>query len=156
MIALRRASPADSPAIAALHHLATLAAMPFLPDLHSPQDRVRFFAEVVLAQQQVWAAELDGLLAGFVALNPGWVEHLAVHPDHQGCGVGRALMSQAMLAGEPLQLWTFQRNARARAFYEGLGFTPVRLTDGAHNEEREPDVLYAWPGKISPPPHPGR
>ena len=52
-----------------------------------------------------------------------------------------------MAAGAPLQLWTFQRNLRARAFYEKLAFAPVRFTDGASNEEREPDVLYAWPGK---------
>ena len=145
MIPLRRATLGDAAAIADLHRLATFTAMPFLPDLHSAQDRRRFFGATVLAEQEVWVAVLEGRLAGFVAHKPGWVDHLAVHPDFQGRGVGRALMARAMEPGQPLQLWTFQRNARARRFYERLGFAPVRLTDGSGNEEREPDVLSAWP-----------
>ena len=43
-----------------------------------------------------------------------------------------------------LTLWTFQRNLRARRFYEANGFVAVRETDGAGNEEKEPDVLYRW------------
>jgi hypothetical protein len=43
-----------------------------------------------------------------------------------------------------LMLWTFQRNARARQFYEARGFVAAELTDGSRNEEREPDALYRW------------
>jgi GNAT superfamily N-acetyltransferase len=43
-----------------------------------------------------------------------------------------------------LELWTFQVNESARRFYERHGFTEVEHTDGAGNEEREPDVRYAW------------
>jgi putative acetyltransferase len=43
-----------------------------------------------------------------------------------------------------LHLWTFQRNDRARRFYEGRGFVLVRQTDGSGNEEKEPDALYVW------------
>ena len=43
-----------------------------------------------------------------------------------------------------LHLWTFQRNAQARRFYEARGFALVKETDGAANEEKEPDALYLW------------
>jgi putative acetyltransferase len=43
-----------------------------------------------------------------------------------------------------MQLWTFQRNAKARRFYENRGFALVRETDGADNMEKEPDALYRW------------
>lgn len=43
-----------------------------------------------------------------------------------------------------LQLWTFQVNGPARRFYERHGFAAVEETDGAGNEEREPDVRYVW------------
>jgi len=43
-----------------------------------------------------------------------------------------------------LHLFTFQRNARARAFYEAHGFRLVDLSDGARNEEGEPDARYDW------------
>jgi len=58
--------------------------------------------------------------------------------------VGDLLLAKAMEGAQTLQLWTFQRNARARAFYEKRGFALVRLTDGADNEEGEPDALYLW------------
>jgi len=43
-----------------------------------------------------------------------------------------------------LSLWTFQKNTAARASYERHGFEAVDETDGAANEEREPDLLYTW------------
>ena len=42
------------------------------------------------------------------------------------------------------RLWVFQRNDGARRFYERHGLTLVELTDGAGNEEREPDARYDW------------
>ena len=43
-----------------------------------------------------------------------------------------------------LHLYTFQRNVRARAFYEKHGFTVFDMNDGSRNEEKEPDVRYVW------------
>jgi hypothetical protein len=45
---------------------------------------------------------------------------------------------------ERLALWTFQRHANARSFYEAHGFRCVRFTAGRDNEEHEPDALYEW------------
>ncbi len=56
-------------------------------------------------------------------------------------------MAKAMADGTPRELWTFQQNLRARAFYEARGFVLVQLTDGSDNEEKTPDALYAWPGR---------
>jgi hypothetical protein len=39
---------------------------------------------------------------------------------------------------------TAQFNAAARRFYERHGFVEVMSTDGARNEEREPDVRLEW------------
>jgi hypothetical protein len=55
------------------------------------------------------------------------------------------LIEAAKVSGvAALELWCFQANARARRFYEARGFSAIRFTDGAHNEERTPDVLYRW------------
>ena len=43
-----------------------------------------------------------------------------------------------------LELYTFQENAAARAFYEHHGFMAVWFGDGSANEEGQPDVRYAW------------
>jgi hypothetical protein len=37
-----------------------------------------------------------------------------------------------------------QRNTRARRFYEARGFVLTEETDGAGNEENEPDARYLW------------
>ena len=44
-----------------------------------------------------------------------------------------------------LDLWVFQRNTVAIAFYERHGFRIAELTDGSGNEEREPDARMVWP-----------
>jgi RimJ/RimL family protein N-acetyltransferase len=43
-----------------------------------------------------------------------------------------------------LRLHVFQRNIRARTFYERRGFRAVEFGDGSANKEREPDVTYLW------------
>lgn len=141
MTTLRRAVPVDAPAIAALFRRVRRACLPYLPDLHTPAEDLAFFAGRVLPEQAVWVAEDEAGLLGFAAVTPGWLNHLYVEPAAHGGGVGSALLAAAAPEGE-VRLWAFQRNARARRFYERRGFTVERLTDGADNEEREPDVLY--------------
>ena len=62
----------------------------------------------------------------------------------RGRGVGGELLQVAKRAFNCLQLWTFQRNLGARRFYEAPGFELVEDTDGARNEEKEPDARYLW------------
>jgi hypothetical protein len=57
----------------------------------------------------------------------GWVYYVAVDPDRQGHGLGRAIMNAAedwlRQAGiAKLQLLVRQENARASAFYETIGY----------------------------------
>ena len=79
------------------------------------------------------------------ALGEHDLEHLYVEPSAQGRGIGARLLAHAK-ARRPdgLELWVFQRNEGARRFYERAGFVLVFTTDGADNEEREPDARYAW------------
>ena len=102
-----------------------------------------FFREHVLPTCEVWVAE-DAVLVGVIVFRKEWIDHLYVHPAHQRLGFGRALLGEAKAHNHRLELWTFQRNLNAIAFYEANGFCLVRETDGAANEEREPDALYAW------------
>ena len=144
---LRRAGPDDALAIAIVHRTAVRVSLPFLPEVHTAIDDLQFFAERFLPANEVWVAEAEGQVVAYVGFTAEWINHLYVHPDHQGRGLGPELLAKAMADGRPKQLWAFQKNTRARRFYEQRGFEVVRLTDGEGNEEREPDVLYAWPGR---------
>ncbi len=83
-------------------------------------------------------------LVGFLAFREGWIDQLYVLPEFQFRGFGTALLNIAKSSGDQFRLWTFQKNILARAFYESHGFVGIQETDGSANEEREPDVLYAW------------
>ncbi len=142
---LRRAEPADAAAIAVVHRVSMRTAMPWLPDLHTEEETRAWVREVLLPQQEVWVAEADGRIVGMAALGEEMLQQLYIHPDYQGRGIGDALFTVATErypAG--FTFYAFQRNARARAFYEARGCVAVAFGDGSGNEEGEPDVLYAW------------
>ncbi|EJN11924.1 acetyltransferase [Bradyrhizobium sp. YR681] len=118
--------------------------MPWLIGLHTPDEDRWFYRERVFPACHVWG-QFDGdELNGIVAFRDGWIEQLYVLPSVQGRGVGTELLDVAKGAWERLELWTFQRNAPARRFYEMRGFTLVEETDGVRNEEKEPDAHYLW------------
>jgi GNAT superfamily N-acetyltransferase len=150
------AGPADAHALAALFTASRRAAMPWLPPLHSAAEDRRFIAEQVIgASDEVLVVRREGRPVGFLALVGPMVEHLYVEPGAQRAGIGSALLDTAKARRpEGLRLWVFQRNEGARAFYANHGFTEVERTDGAANEEREPDVLLAWPGAAKDSPRP--
>jgi GNAT superfamily N-acetyltransferase len=143
-VAIEAGRPDDAEAIAVLFAASRDAAMPWLPVLHGPDEHVAFFRRV-LARDEVLVAGRDGGVLGFLALAGDDVDHLYIRPDAQRRGLGSALL-EAAKARRPggLELWAFQRNDAALAFYARHGFAEVRRTDGRGNEEREPDVRLAW------------
>ncbi|MBR0729957.1 GNAT family N-acetyltransferase [Bradyrhizobium japonicum] len=131
-------------AAAQVHRIAFDQAMPWLLGLHTPAEDRWFYRERVFPTCRVWGRFNDDELTGIIAFQDGWIEQLYVLPAAQGRGIGTELLDVAKAACDRLELWTFQRNTPARRFYEARGFTLVEQTDGARNEEREPDARYVW------------
>jgi GNAT superfamily N-acetyltransferase len=147
---LRHARPSDAAAIATLHLAARRDAMPDLPALHGDEEVRAWMRDRLLPRAEVWIAEVAEEPVGYLALVDDILDHLYVGPEHQRQGVGSLLLAKAKaLRPGGLQLYAFQRNRRARDFYEARGFSPVGFSDGAGNQEREPDVLYEWRGTRS-------
>ncbi len=141
---LRQLALTDMGAAAGVHRIAFDQAMPWLAGLHTPDEDRWFYRERVFATCRVWGRFDDGVLSGIIAFRDSSVEQLYVLPVDQGRGVGTELLDIAKRACDRLELWTFQRNTQARRFYEARGFTLVEQTDGARNEENEPDARYFW------------
>ncbi|HEX3347051.1 MAG TPA: GNAT family N-acetyltransferase [Acetobacteraceae bacterium] len=140
---LRRARPDESDEIADLHRVVRQTCLPFLPDQHTPDQVRTFFRDRVFPSSEVWVAD-DGVIRGFVAFRPDWVDHLYVANEAQRRGIGSALLALATERHRALSLWAFQRNAPAQRFYLARGWRPVEHTDGSGNMEREPDTRFVW------------
>lgn len=117
---------------------------------HTFPEDCEYFRNVILQNDDVWVAEVDGSVAGFLAIAGDFVDQLFIHPDFQRRGVGRDLLEQAKrLSPEHLFLYTFQVNVNGRAFYEKNGFAAVRF-GVSPAPESEPDVEYHWRPLVSP------
>ena len=100
-------------------------ALPYLPDLHTADEDRAWVANVVLPHQEVWVAEAGGCVVGVAALDGDMLSQLYILPGEQGRGIGSALLAKAM-ARRPdgMRLYAFQRNTRARGFYERRASSP--------------------------------
>jgi GNAT superfamily N-acetyltransferase len=146
--AMRRGGPRDARAAADLYVRAREAALragSMPAGVHGEDDVRGYFASHIVGACELWVAEQDGALAGILVLDGDFVDQLYVEPGLTGRGIGSALLAVAKRERpQGLRLWAFQSNTGARRFYERHGFLEVRRTDGADNEERAPDVLYAY------------
>lgn len=80
-----------------------------------------------------------GVLGGFDGRR-GFIYHLAVHPDWQGRGLGRALVEEVTarlwrLGAQKVHLFVYPDNLAARRFYRRLGWV-----------ERGDIVVVSWDG----------
>lgn len=143
-LSIRRLAPADTDAAARVHRAAFDHALSWLAGLHTPDEDRWFYRERMCVACTLWGAFDGEALTGVIAFRDDWIEQLYVLPGAQGRGIGGALLAIARRDANQLQLWTFQRKARARRFHEARGFVLVEATDGRRNEGKEPDVRYLW------------
>ncbi|MFI7617302.1 GNAT family N-acetyltransferase [Nonomuraea terrae] len=125
---LRAASVADVEAVAELR------AVVLRPDLERlgryDEQRVRQRLRDAFTPEHTWMIEVDGALAGCVALRPAehacWLEHFYLEPSWQGRGIGSAVLSR-MLEGcdreDAVVRLNVLQGSSARRLYERYGFT---------------------------------
>ena len=149
---LRAATAADAAGVARVLIESRRQLMPFAPSAHTDDENRSWVRDTLVPSGTVTVAVVDGAVAGVLALSAQagvcWIEQLSVDPTQVARGIGRQLLMHALTtlkrSVQPVQLYTFQANHHARAFYERHGFSAVAFSDGAGNEEHCPDVLYRW------------
>jgi putative acetyltransferase len=134
----------DTDAVATVLRRSYDWALPHLAGRHTLDEDRAFVRGHLFASNELWGAYEAERLIGYIGFHPGWIDHLYVLPDKTGQGIGSSLLDIAKARERQLDLWTFQVNTRARRFYQSRGFIEVERTDGAGNEECEPDVRYRW------------
>lgn len=142
---LRPGTPEDADAIADVH-LDARAAAPMPSSVHTPQE-VRAWLAGRIGVDEVWVAEVDGEVVGYARFTETWLDDLYVAPGHARAGIGTALLDLVKsLRPTGFQLWVFETNEPAQAFYSAHGLLEQERTDGSENLEREPDIRMEWPG----------
>jgi putative acetyltransferase len=89
--------------------------------------RERWRSELV-PQARIMVAEMDGVLEGFITVDPktGYLDQIVVAPEFWGSNVATLLLDQGKrISPARLDLLVNQDNARAIAFYEKHGFAIV-------------------------------
>lgn len=145
-VALRRATLADADTVADVFRASFQHAYPDWPPVHTDAEVRGWIAAHLIPEVETWVAmEPDGAIVGFMALDGADLDQLYVRPDRLGRGLGSRFVEMAkQRRPDGLALYTFQVNKRARQFYERHGFVVERFGNGDSNEERQPDVRYAW------------
>ncbi len=125
---LRRAAPQDA---AALLHCVHEAYRQYIPRMGKPPGPMLADYAEEIAHHQVWVAEAQGQILGGLVLVPQadymLLDNIAVHPAHQGKGVGRALLdladTEASAQGyRELRLYTHETMTENIALYTRLGW----------------------------------
>jgi len=147
---IKPANSDDAPAIADVYLSSRrLFIESYAPMMHNELDVRKWVARQLIPTANVWVAELDGSVVGFMATMSDrafdWIEHLYLIPSAVGGGIGSQFVNLAKTEScRPIRLYTFQANQRSRQFYERHGFRPIKFSAGQSNEEQCPDVLYEW------------
>lgn len=151
-VSIQEAQAQDAERIAQVHVAAwrwaykDLLPAEYLASLDVEQRAVMWRGALTTPAIRVWLGLVAGELAGFAATGPsrdagagtstGELGALYVLEERSRMGVGTALLAACVrdLHGRgfhPLTAWTFEKNARALAFYEKSGWTK----DGANRVE---------------------
>ena len=86
-----------------------------------------------------FVAEIDGVIVGYTDLqSDGLIDHFFCHHEHQGKGVGRALMNHVMEQGQARGIHRYysEVSITARPFYEHHGLHFVREKTVEMNGQR--------------------
>lgn len=143
---LRAYAEADFDELVRRWHATNRASFPYCAEQqrHTLDDARGFFREQIVGRCRVFVAVAAAELVGVIALDAPWVRALAVFPEAQRRGIGSALLHEARAhSPSELRLFTYRRNAPARAFYRRHGFVAVGFGISPA-PEREPDVEYRW------------
>ena len=144
-VVIRPASDIDAAQVAELYLRSRRHALPTVAVVHDDEDVRAWVASTLVRRAGTWVAVLAGVPVAVLSLDLPWVDQLYVDPPWIGRGTGSLLVDHAKrLHPDGLELWTFQVNTPARAFYARHGFVEMEETDGAANEEGEPDVRLRW------------
>lgn len=111
-----------------------------------------YFAKIDPAKITVALDKSTSVIAGFMVLSTTVLDHLYVHVEYQGKGVGSHFLDHAKAESpHSFELFTFQKNQKAQSFYLSRGFHEVHRgyadfqdNPWAKSKGDLADIKYKW------------
>ncbi len=109
-----------------------------------------FFGEMFKSFSRVYVAEVEGKIAGYIVLwilpPEGYIANVAVSPDYQGKGVGKALLKKAISVCEEegvnsICLEVRRSNQTAISLYKKFGFEVVGIRKAMYHDGEDGLVM---------------
>lgn len=123
---IRPGTTHDLPALTAIWRRSVEATHEFLTP--SDIDILEPEARQGLAVLELWVAEVDGIAAGFLAMQGNTMEALFIDPEHTGKKLGTEFIAHAQKirgSNAELRVDVNEQNPAARGFYLSQGFREV-------------------------------
>lgn len=99
------------------------------------------------AEILVWEENDEKKIRGFLGISGDWIEGIFVEDTWQSRGIGKQLIDAAKKRKDRLVLSVYEKNARARRFYEREGF--VVRGRGIDEETKEEEWTMEWKAELS-------
>ena len=115
-----------------------------ITDQHSWDEQVDYLRHIVQVNRVYLAIDADtDSVVGMLAIGGTELAQLYIHVDYQGQGIGTRLLNIAKtVSPDTIQLYTFEVNTKAQAFYERHGFKIIGR--GVEAESGMADIRYEW------------
>lgn len=114
----------DTDAVVKIWRAASDLAHPFL-DTAFQDNEAGNLRNIYLVHAKTRVLEIDGDIAGFIAMIGDEIGGLFLEPAMHGCGYGWALVSDILHGRSEVLVDVFERNAIGRRFYAAAGFEMI-------------------------------
>ncbi|MCK4082086.1 MULTISPECIES: N-acetyltransferase [Acinetobacter] len=140
-INIRPASSDDFEKLVDIWFEASIRAHHFIPESYWEENKVEM-QNNYLPRSEVYLAEDEQQIYGFIALVENEIAAIFVAPDQQGKGIGKLLISHAKNLRPQLVLNVYQDNKNSIAFYKSEGFEVVQ--ESFETETQSKVFVMSW------------
>ncbi|MEN8416047.1 N-acetyltransferase [Acinetobacter radioresistens] len=140
-INIRPASSDDFDKLVDIWFEASIRAHHFIPESYWEENKAEM-QNNYLPRSEVYLAEDEQQIYGFIALVENEIAAIFVAPDQQGKGIGKLLISHAKNLRPQLVLNVYQDNKNSIAFYKSEGFEVVQ--ESFETETQSKVFVMSW------------